>query len=46
MDHYKQDKRRHKIFSKLDNDPSAMKAKIQTLFKKGHWELALKTLNR
>ena len=46
MDHYKQDKRRQKIFSKLDNDPNAMKAKIQTLFKKGHWELALMTLNR
>ena len=46
MIRYKQDKRRQKIFSKLDNDPNAMKAKIQTQFKRGHWEGALKTLNR
>ena len=46
MNRYRQEQRRQKMFSKLDNDPSAMKAKIQTLFKKGHWELALKTLNR
>ena len=46
MDHWKKDQRRQKIFSKLDNDPNALKDKIQTLFKKGHWEGALNTLNR
>ena len=46
MDRYKQDQRRHKLFNKLDDDPNAMKAKVKTLFKKGHWEGALTTLDR
>ena len=46
MDRYKQDQRRHKLFNKLDDDPNAMKAKVKTLFKRGHWEGALKTLDR
>ena len=46
MERGRQDQRRHKMFSKLDDDPNAMKAKVKTLFKRGHWEGALKTLDR
>ena len=34
------------MFSKLDNDPSARKDKIKTLFRKGQWERALAALDR
>ena len=34
------------MFSKLDNDPSARKDKIKTLFRKGQWERALVALDR
>ena len=46
MERDKRDERRQRIFSKLDNDPNAMKSKAKTLFKKGHWEEALKCLDR
>ena len=46
MNRDKKDRRRHKLFSKLDNDPNAMKTKAKTLFKRGHWEGALKCLDR
>ena len=46
MDRSRKDQFRHKLFKKLDEDPNTMKAKVKTLFKRGHWEGALKTLDR
>ena len=46
MNRYRQEQRRQKMFSKLDNDPSARKDKIKTLFRKGQWERALVALDR
>ena len=46
MNRYRQEQRRQKMFSKLDNDPSARKDKIKALFRKGQWERALAALDR
>ena len=46
MNRYRQEQRRQKMFSKLDNDPGARKDKIKTLFRKGQWERALAALDR
>ena len=46
MNRDKKDRRRHKLFSKLDNDPNVMKTKARILFKSGHWEGSLKCLDR
>ena len=46
MNRDKKDRRRHKLFSKLDNDPNVMKTKARILFKSGHWEGCLKCLDR
>ena len=46
MASHTKDQRRHKLFDKLHNDPTTIKTNIRTLFKKGHWEGALKSLDR